>query len=123
MRRTYRTTEARRRSAKRYADKNRDKMKAYAHSWQERNRERTRSYTRSRTRKIRAFATRWKLAAGCIDCGYSAHPAALDFDHVGEKRFNVGSAPSLRRLVAEISRCEARCANCHRIKTRERAAA
>ncbi len=118
----YKTTTAQRRSAKTWADKNRDYVRAYAREWQRRNRERTRTYTRVRARKLRAFATRWKLAAGCANCGFSKHPAALDFDHVGEKKFTVGNAPSLRRLVQEIAKCVVRCANCHRIATHERAA-
>jgi hypothetical protein len=46
----------------------------------------------------------------------------LDFDHVrGEKEQAVGLLAALpvghARLVAEIAKCEVRCANCHRRRT------
>lgn len=69
----------------------------------------------------RSFLDRWKLAAGCIDCGYAGHPAALDFDHIdpAAKSFGLSTANgrSLRAIVAEVAKCVVRCANCHRIKT------
>ena len=60
-------------------------------------------------------------ASECVDCGDS-DPAVLEFDHVGEKAGNVGQMArtgcSFERLRAEVSRCEVRCANCHRRRTR-----
>lgn len=64
----------------------------------------------------------YKLIAGCVDCGYRASAVALDFDHVrGEKRFGLAEAKSrrLEEVIAELEKCEVRCANCHRIKTFE----
>ena len=56
----------------------------------------------------------------CIDCGES-DPIVLELDHVhGEKYRNVGDMMSgygWKRILAEISKCEVRCANCHRRKT------
>lgn len=66
-----------------------------------------------------------KLERGCADCGYKAHPAALDFDHrpgevkllsVGRQVSNVGIA----RLLAEVEKCDVVCSNCHRIRSFER---
>lgn len=59
---------------------------------------------------------------GCIDCGYNAHPAALDFDHTDGKTANISELRSMKRVMEEIERhsCVVRCANCHRIKTAER---
>lgn len=65
------------------------------------------------------------VAHGCVDCGES-DPVVLEFDHVrGEKIRDVStlvcSAISWQRIVAEIQKCDVRCANCHRRKTaRER---
>ena len=65
-----------------------------------------------------------KLERGCADCGYNAHPAALEFDHLPEyeKEFTIG--PSIRlsweKLEAEIAKCEVVCANCHAVRTAER---
>ena len=57
----------------------------------------------------------------CVDCG-EADPVVLEFDHVrGEKSGEI--ANMLRRQVAweriidELSKCEVRCANCHRRRT------
>lgn len=63
------------------------------------------------------------LGGQCIDCGYSAHLAALDFDHVDPKtkKFMIGEELGnpyrYYDLLEEIKKCVIRCANCHRIKT------
>lgn len=62
------------------------------------------------------------LGGKCIDCGYSAHLAALDFDHINPKTKAFGISGELRvrgfeSLFDEISKCVVRCANCHRIRT------
>ena len=66
----------------------------------------------------------YKQLKGCTDCGYNAHWAALDFDHVrGEKLFTVAQQigkVGTDKLWAEIAKCEVVCANCHRIRTQER---
>ncbi len=61
----------------------------------------------------------------CVDCG-ETDPVVLEFDHCrGQKRGEI-STMLWRRckwsfIEEEISRCEVRCANCHRRKTfRER---
>jgi hypothetical protein len=63
-----------------------------------------------------------KMRLGCTDCGYNAHPAALDFDHTDGKTRNVGKLRSMRAVLEEIERhkCEVVCANCHRIRTNNR---
>lgn len=57
----------------------------------------------------------------CVDCGES-DPIVLEFDHVrGEKKFRIGAARrkcgSIGALLAEMAKCDMRCANCHRRKT------
>lgn len=62
----------------------------------------------------------------CADCGGVFPPECMDFDHLPEyeKSFNVGGAVTTRRawasVLAEIEKCEVVCANCHRIRTRQR---
>jgi hypothetical protein len=73
----------------------------------------------------RAWLGQLKVERGCIDCGYRAHPGALDWDHNpgrGPKLFNIAAnvTTSMARLLAELAKCDVRCANCHRIKTAER---
>lgn len=69
-----------------------------------------------------------KLAAGCVDCGYKDHPEALDFDHLPEFIKSANISNLIHRgpwsaIEAEISKCEVRCANCHRVMTARRRAA
>jgi len=60
------------------------------------------------------------MGSRCVDCGDS-RLVVLDFDHVGSKAANVTelarSGCRLQRLKDEVSRCEVRCANCHRRRT------
>lgn len=62
------------------------------------------------------------MARGCADCGYRGHAAALDFDHLpgSVKLFDIGGSVakySLEVLLAEVTKCEVVCANCHRVRT------
>jgi len=70
---------------------------------------------------FRAFIDAYKLDRGCVDCGYSENAAALDFDHIdpSEKAGTIARmfTYTRQRLLAELAKCEVRCANCHRIKT------
>ena len=56
----------------------------------------------------------------CVDCG-EQDPIVLEFDHIRDKYLAISelvrSAVSLVKLEKEISKCEVRCANCHRRKT------
>lgn len=69
----------------------------------------------------RQYVIDHKLASGCVDCGYRAHHAALDFDHLPgtTKVRDIKSGQQLGwdALLAEIAKCEVVCANCHRIRT------
>ena len=63
--------------------------------------------------------------AGCADCGTKGlPPECYDFDHrPGEvKEFSVCAVRriGLDRLLAEIEKCDVVCANCHRVRTRQR---
>ena len=62
------------------------------------------------------------LGGCCVDCGYSGHLSALDFDHIDPKKKSFGLAVGLSihteiECEVEAMKCEIRCANCHRIKT------
>ena len=60
----------------------------------------------------------------CKDCGKSYPSYVMHFDHLRDKEFHIGNAMSgsysIRRLVAEMKKCEVVCANCHAIRTHER---
>lgn len=76
---------------------------------------------RYRARRV-ATLNEMKLAAGCVDCGYDAHPAALHFDHI-DPATKVGNVSYIGRhksrvmLFAEVLKCDVRCANCHAVRT------
>lgn len=60
----------------------------------------------------------------CVDCS-EADPIVLEFDHViGEKKMNLSDmilqGYGLGTIKDEISKCEIRCANCHRKITHKR---
>jgi hypothetical protein len=100
----------------------RERARAYEHAKRISGIQRNPSPTKTR---IRARINEIKLERGCTDCGYRAHPAALDFDHLpgSEKRHPVAWLISRNRLedaLAEIEKCEVVCANCHRVRTATR---
>ena len=83
---------------------------------------------RRRNQETTMAVRRWLLdflrSHPCVDCGIS-DVRVLEFDHVDpqEKRLAVSvlvsNGYSLRAVRAEVERCLVRCANCHRIRTRE----
>lgn len=66
------------------------------------------------------------LGGKCVDCGYSTHLAALDFDHMNpsKKKFTIAEGLTYMdstKVMKEAQTCELRCANCHRVKTHPQA--
>lgn len=81
--------------------------------------------TRARHRVSYEAVAEIKTVRGCTDCGYNAHPAALQFDHLPEfeKSFDIAqgiTSRSLKKILAEIEKCEVVCGNCHAIRTYQR---
>jgi len=79
-----------------------------------------------KVRKSRRDATRQVVVRGkqkpCADCGNEYQHYVMDYDHVrGTKDFNLAEAAqlgvSLKRIVAEIEKCDVVCSNCHRERT------
>ncbi len=69
-------------------------------------------------KEMKLWVMEYKLARGCIDCGYKKNSAALHFDHItGDKSCNVSLAKGLEKAKAEVTKCVVRCANCHAEKT------
>lgn len=65
---------------------------------------------------------RAKKNVPCVDCGGIFPPICMDFDHVkGDKIIHISGAVArgwaIKRIQAEIDKCEVVCANCHRIRT------
>jgi hypothetical protein len=71
------------------------------------------------------FLLRYFATHPCTDCG-ETDPVVLEFDHLGDKLFDVAAGLPYRAWQAvldEIDKCEVVCANCHRRRTMSRAKA
>lgn len=81
------------------------------------------AYMRERYRKNAEWMRQYKVEQGCKDCGYNAHHAGLEFDHVdprnGDKSLTVAGlmGKSIKRIQEEIAKCEVVCGTCHNIRT------
>lgn len=80
-------------------------------------------YARKRriAEEVRPWIYAYLQAHPCVDCGES-DPRVLEFDHVrGKKIENVSELVrgyySLAAVQEEVSKCDIRCANCHRRRT------
>lgn len=59
----------------------------------------------------------------CADCGVEYPSYVMDFDHLGDKEFNVSASilfAGQQRIANEIAKCEVVCSNCHRERTYRR---
>jgi hypothetical protein len=71
----------------------------------------------------RALLLGYLLDHPCVECG-EGDPVVLDFDHrdPSAKRKEVGRLAATKpwlQVLAEIAKCDVRCANCHRRRTAE----
>ena len=91
----------------------------------ERERARIYKYIAERRAEVGQKIIDYLRAHPCVDCG-ERDIVVLEFDHIGEKVADVsvyaGGGRTWARVKSEIEKCEVRCANCHRRKTRERSA-
>src|SRR5437667_290923 len=79
---------------------------------------------RQRDGRIREMVEKAK-ARPCADCGIQYPAWVMDFDHVSGNKVEklaelVRKKASVRRVEAEIAKCEVVCANCHRDRTHRR---
>lgn len=101
-------------AARRHYEKNRDKMIA-----------RAKKNTVAQRIMIRQAIDDYLAVRACVDCG-EADRVVLEFDHRPEepKRFDLGNANrdgyGLASVLQEMAKCDIRCANCHRRKTKLR---
>lgn len=86
-------------------------------------REKQKQRAEAKREPARIYIRAYFEANPCVDCGNDDW-RVLEFDHVrGVKLFNIGdrmTAP-LDVLIAEIEKCDSVCANCHKIRTYQRA--
>ena len=77
-------------------------------------------FFKDRYEKVSNWIRDYKMSAGCKDCGYNSHHAALEFDHIQDRQLGTVSSlagSSLTRVKKEIALCEVVCRNCHGIRT------
>lgn len=80
--------------------------------------DRTRTMLEERTRYLIDFFR----THPCVDCG-ERNPTVLEFDHLDEKQFDIGSGIRNRNwqeVLHEMKKCEVVCVNCHRRRTARR---
>jgi hypothetical protein len=94
---------------RRYYEANKDVVKA-----------RSSTHKRAIRDAVRVWLYEYLKDHPCVDCG-ETDPIILEFDHLRDKQFTLGDAARrgipLKRVIAEVGKCEVRCANCHRAKT------
>jgi len=86
-----------------------------------RNRALAAAYRKKRALLAMAFIDAAR-AGGCVDCGIK-NLSVLQSDHVrGVKAFEPSSRLQLpiQKILAELEKCETRCANCHQLASRAR---
>ena len=98
------------------------KQKAAQQAWYERNKKVVEERSLAKKTSIRKFIEQYKQDNSiCTDCKISYPPHILDFDHIRDKEFGITNASrdkvSMKRLLAEIDKCEIVCSNCHRHRT------
>ncbi len=87
---------------------------------------RARAHTTRERERVKEFLRSYLADHPCIDCG-EHDPIVLEFDHREgvDKKFTLGDSVrtghSLRSVMAEVDKCDVRCANCHRRITYRRA--
>lgn len=92
----------------------------------EANKDRYFAHARRRSADLKARVREAK-ARPCADCGGTFDPVCMDFDHLPGFEKAADVCTMIRRkmawakIAAEIAKCEVVCANCHRIRTRDRA--
>lgn len=80
------------------------------------------SWRQAANRRNAALVLQHLRSAACVDCG-SGDPLVLQFDHrpgagkVKDIASYVSSGSQTSLLVQEMSKCDVRCANCHRRRT------
>lgn len=88
------------------------------------------SITRTRANRFKNFKAVENLildlkSKPCLDCGGTFAAVSMDFDHVrGVKVLSISYMArfgySVANIIKEMDKCEVVCANCHRVRTRDR---
>ena len=103
-----------------------ENLRRLRREWYHRNREaeaeKQRVRKTSRAEKFKEYINHLKESTACQDCGnfYKAYVMDLDHRDPKQKSFSVSKhngSKSWDTLLAEITKCDIVCANCHRERT------
>lgn len=72
--------------------------------------------------KNRLYIKELKEKTPCTDCGKNYPHYVMQFDHLRDKKFHIGSNThrNISDFLLEIDKCEIVCANCHAERTHKR---
>jgi hypothetical protein len=101
-----------------------EEQRAAQRRYFEANRRSYREHQENLRRANRAWVDQLKESLPCADCGGFFPACVMDFDHREDDKV-LGISAAVRswgrdRLLLEIKKCDLVCANCHRIRTRDR---
>lgn len=116
--RRYQCKECEAKSFDKYRIKNKKTLAEKLAKWQKENPEKRRAGQKRLTRERKDIVCKAKEKP-CADCGVEYPSAIMHFDHVrGVKEFSLSSAHrfSIKRIEAEIAKCEIRCPTCHSLR-------
>lgn len=94
-------------------------QKEYHKKWYQLNSDKIAKNKKQRLGEIKQWIADYKSSLACKVCGES-HPACLDFHHIDpsqkEDRVTqlVHEGHCLKKIKAEIAKCDVLCSNCHR---------
>jgi len=95
-------------------------MKPYRRDHYYNNPEPYKSRAMTAKKEAQLWFFQWLSTKSCVDCG-ETDPVVLECDHVRGVKLGTVShilqSGSREKLLIEMSKCEVRCANCHKRKT------
>jgi len=104
--------------------RNKEKQKLYSKSFYLKNKESRKLLNKIQRDKIRNFVNNFKNNNPCSDCNLFYPYYVMDFDHLGDKEFQISDAIqhsySIKKIKEEMDKCDLVCSNCHRKRTYER---
>jgi hypothetical protein len=98
--------------------KNKEEQRTSQQKWYQKNKERHNATVKSRRKMILKWVKDYKNGLKCERCSEN-HPACLQFHHKDPSKKVLGIRQavkrnwSVKRIQAEILKCEVLCANCH----------
>lgn len=79
-----------------------------------------REKARAKEKLIQSIIKAKKESTPCMDCGRMYPSYVMDYDHRGDKLYNIAKMArvgSLKKLAVEMAKCDIVCSNCHRERT------